>query len=342
MEARRAAHRRRTVGIAIAVAAVAMLVPAFALAHIERASYWPDPAPDTSVKPAAGGSVPAVRSLYSVARRRRSPARRGSSARRCRASKLRKHGTPEQLSKNKSMKALNKDLKTARKNGYKLRESQPAIKISKKKAKKLRKTQHQAAAAVQVQVDPGCGHGLAQQRPRRDHAGPLHRAEVARQADQRPGLRPVQDHQRQEPGRRGLLRLPVALPERPEPDRGPRPSADQHSRARSRRGSTATSSRTRGPASAATCRSRAPASRPTTSRSTPATPPPGTARRSGQSRTSASGPTAPTASSSTTSRSAMPRSTTSTRSRPTAPTSITSRSPTPASTACSPSSRTTR
>ena len=66
MGARRAAHRRRTVGIAIAVAAVAMLVPAFALAHIERASYWPDPAPDTSVKPAAGGSVPALRKLFSA------------------------------------------------------------------------------------------------------------------------------------------------------------------------------------------------------------------------------------------------------------------------------------
>ena len=83
--------------------------------------------------------------------------------------------------------------------------------------------QPQAAEAVQVQVDPGRGDRLSQQRPDRDHAWPLHGAEVARQADQRPGLQPVQDHQRQEPGRRGLLRLPVALPERSEPDRGPRP-----------------------------------------------------------------------------------------------------------------------
>ena len=139
MEARRATHRRRTVGIAIAVAAVAMLVPAFALAHIERASYWPDPAPDTSVKPAAGGSVPAVRSLY-TSLKKKEPGKTRVVCQTVPSKQLRKHGTPEQLSKNKSMKALNKDLKSARKSGYKLRESQPAIKISKKKAKKLRKT----------------------------------------------------------------------------------------------------------------------------------------------------------------------------------------------------------
>jgi len=29
-----------------------------AAAHIERASYWPDPAPDCSVNPCAGGALP--------------------------------------------------------------------------------------------------------------------------------------------------------------------------------------------------------------------------------------------------------------------------------------------
>ncbi|HKN42397.1 MAG TPA: hypothetical protein VJW23_00630, partial [Propionibacteriaceae bacterium] len=139
MEARRATHRRRSVGIAIAVAAVAMLVPAFALAHIERASYWPDPAPDTSVKPAAGGSVPAIRSIY-TSLKKKEPGKTRVVCETVPSKQLRKHGTPYQLSKNKSMKALNKDLKAARKSGYKLRESQAAIKISKKKAKKLRKT----------------------------------------------------------------------------------------------------------------------------------------------------------------------------------------------------------
>src|SRR5437764_12514265 len=45
--------------------AVALLVPAVASAHIERASYWPDPAPDCSITPCAGGAVPTPRTLAS-------------------------------------------------------------------------------------------------------------------------------------------------------------------------------------------------------------------------------------------------------------------------------------
>src|SRR5215218_5145788 len=37
-----------------------------ALAHVERPSYWADPAADTSVKPAAGGKIPKIRSLASA------------------------------------------------------------------------------------------------------------------------------------------------------------------------------------------------------------------------------------------------------------------------------------
>ena len=48
------------------------------------------------------------------------------------------HASAKKLSKSKAMKPVNKDLKKARKKGYKIRASQPAIKISKKKAKKLR------------------------------------------------------------------------------------------------------------------------------------------------------------------------------------------------------------
>jgi hypothetical protein len=43
-----------------------LLVPALASAHVERASYWPDPAPDCSVTPCAGGAVPTPRSLSSA------------------------------------------------------------------------------------------------------------------------------------------------------------------------------------------------------------------------------------------------------------------------------------
>src|SRR5439155_21541329 len=45
---------------------IALLVPTLASAHIERASYWPDPAPDCSVQPCAGGEVPTPRSLASA------------------------------------------------------------------------------------------------------------------------------------------------------------------------------------------------------------------------------------------------------------------------------------
>jgi len=137
MRARRAKHRRGIVGIAIAIAAIAVLLPALALGHIERASYWPNPGADTSVKPAAGGSVPAVRKVFSSLNKKK-PGKTRVVCSQMPSKKLKKHGTIKQLSKNKSIKALNKDLKTATKKGYKLRESQPAIKLKKKKAKKLR------------------------------------------------------------------------------------------------------------------------------------------------------------------------------------------------------------
>jgi Right handed beta helix region len=55
---------RRT--IVAAALLLALVLAAIASAHIERASYWPDPAPDSSVSPPAGGQVPAVRSLASA------------------------------------------------------------------------------------------------------------------------------------------------------------------------------------------------------------------------------------------------------------------------------------
>jgi Right handed beta helix region len=132
----KARDRRGTV-VVIALALVAVLVPAVAFAHVERASYWPDPAPDTSVKPPAGGSVPAVRGLYSALNKKK-PGKTLVVCQQVPSKKLRKHGTVKQLSKNKSIKKLNKDLKKAQKKGYKLRESQPATKLKKKKARKLR------------------------------------------------------------------------------------------------------------------------------------------------------------------------------------------------------------
>src|SRR6266545_5562547 len=103
MGARRATRRRGTLVIAIAIAAIAVLVPAFALAHIERASYWPNPGPDTSVKPAAGGSVPAVRKVFSALNKKKP----GTTRVVCQdmpSKKVRKRGSIKSLSKNPPIK----------------------------------------------------------------------------------------------------------------------------------------------------------------------------------------------------------------------------------------------
>src|SRR3954469_6240469 len=133
----RRGHRRGTVAIASLIALVAVLLPALAFGHIERASYWPDPGADTSVKPASGGSVPAVRKVFSALDKKK-PGKTLVVCAKVPSKKLRKHGTEKKLSKNKSIKALKKDIKKARK-GYKIQPSQPDLKLKKKKAKKLQK-----------------------------------------------------------------------------------------------------------------------------------------------------------------------------------------------------------
>src|SRR3954454_5528742 len=49
----------------------ALAMPAASLAHVERPAYWPDPAPDCSIKPCAGGDVPKPRSLSSALKKSR-------------------------------------------------------------------------------------------------------------------------------------------------------------------------------------------------------------------------------------------------------------------------------
>jgi hypothetical protein len=56
----------RIAWVATAAAAALLVLSAVALAHVERTSYWPNPGPDKSVKPAAGGKVPTARSLAST------------------------------------------------------------------------------------------------------------------------------------------------------------------------------------------------------------------------------------------------------------------------------------
>jgi hypothetical protein len=57
--------RRVVLALTLALAGI-LAVPQLASAHVERPSYWPDPAPDCSVSPCAGGAIPTARSLASA------------------------------------------------------------------------------------------------------------------------------------------------------------------------------------------------------------------------------------------------------------------------------------
>jgi hypothetical protein len=104
--------------------AVALLtLPALALAHLERPSYWPDPAPDTGVSPAAGGAVPTARSLESAV----TGAGPGDVLVVCKGS----DGA-------ESLALLETSLRTAKTTGFTLRPSQPRIKFSQSAVSTLR------------------------------------------------------------------------------------------------------------------------------------------------------------------------------------------------------------
>src|SRR3954454_5192775 len=83
--------------------AVAVLFPASAaFAHVERPSYWPDPAPDCSIKPCTGGGVPAERSLAS-------------------SLKAKPAGDTRVVCQRDSLKLLEASIAAARKDGYNVR-----------------------------------------------------------------------------------------------------------------------------------------------------------------------------------------------------------------------------
>src|SRR4029079_3654342 len=65
MRKTRTRHVLRLAGAGALVAPL-LAVPTIASAHVERPSYWPDPNPDCSVSPCAGGAVPTARSLASA------------------------------------------------------------------------------------------------------------------------------------------------------------------------------------------------------------------------------------------------------------------------------------
>src|ERR687891_26375 len=66
-DSRSQGRRRSRLWLVAALGAVAAALSApAALAHIERASYWPDPGPDAADGVPTGGEVPEVRPLFSA------------------------------------------------------------------------------------------------------------------------------------------------------------------------------------------------------------------------------------------------------------------------------------
>jgi hypothetical protein len=97
--------------------AVFGLLAASAFAHVERTTYWPNPAPDTSVTPAAGGAVPKVRSLAS-------------------ALKKKPVGQTRVVCKKVSLKRARREINRARTRGFRYRPTGGLNKLSKKQARR--------------------------------------------------------------------------------------------------------------------------------------------------------------------------------------------------------------
>src|SRR3954464_12100991 len=130
--------------IAVAVLAL-LLLPVTAFAHVERTSYWPDPRPDTSVSPPAGGAPPHVRSLASAlpprasARARalrRVPAFTGA-YRPGRAYRARDgQGRVRVVCQPSSFTVAKREIARARRTGFHNRPTEPLRRLTKKQAKR--------------------------------------------------------------------------------------------------------------------------------------------------------------------------------------------------------------
>ena len=144
------AHRKSALVALAALAALLVAAPA-AIAHVERASYWPNPGTDTADGVPTGGKVPDVKALFSALDQKPvgdtrvvcqgkvpKPPKKG-------AGRAAKRKYTRRVNKNKSIKRLDKKIdkvvyaKKKKKRGYVLRPSEGRIKVGKKAAKKLRK-----------------------------------------------------------------------------------------------------------------------------------------------------------------------------------------------------------
>jgi hypothetical protein len=119
MSRERRGRSRAGVAVAGAVAIAILAAPAVSLAHVERSTFWPNPAPDRSVKPAAGGEVPEYRSLGSALKRK--PA-----------------GDTRIVCQGDSLKLAKQAIRKGRK-GFKVRPNEDKRRLNRKKARKLKK-----------------------------------------------------------------------------------------------------------------------------------------------------------------------------------------------------------
>ena len=122
----------RRLAIAVIATLAALALPAIALAHLERPSYWPDPAADTSVSPPAGGEVPDARSLKSALKRKP-------------PGKTRVVCKGQRGEGKKSLRKARRSIKQAKKKGFRLLPSRNKKELSKKKAKRLMKINRKLA-----------------------------------------------------------------------------------------------------------------------------------------------------------------------------------------------------
>src|SRR4051812_1099157 len=129
---------------AAAVVLVGLALVTSAWAHVERPSYWPDPAPDAAVNPPAGGGVPAARTLASAQPSNRS-ARRILKARKAvfrpgRAYRAKTDaGNVRVVCQPGSLTAARSAIKDARDKGYRYRPTEAQRKITVRQVKELRR-----------------------------------------------------------------------------------------------------------------------------------------------------------------------------------------------------------
>ena len=116
--------------VVIGTAVLGLVAPGAAMAHLERPSYWPDPAPDTSVSPPAGGAVPTARTLRSAVT--------GEGPGQVRVVCKGEQGA-------RSLTLARRSIRLASKRGFRIRPSQPVIRLTAGQAKRWTRLNEQLA-----------------------------------------------------------------------------------------------------------------------------------------------------------------------------------------------------